>query len=140
MPGRLCLTHGCHGARLVDDSYNANPDSVSVAIQVLASAPGRRSLVLGDLAELGPDQIALHTEIGERAKAAGIDQLFTCGVLSEAASRSFGKGARHFADPDQLTDALLLHMSAEDSMLIKGSRTAAMDQVVSRLTAGAGAC
>ncbi len=140
VPGRLCLTQGCHGARLVDDSYNANPDSVSVAIQVLASAPGRRSLVLGDLAELGPDQQALHTEIGERAKAAGIDQLFTCGVLSEAASRSFGKGARHFADSDQLTDALLQDLSAEDSMLIKGSRAAAMDQVVSSLTAGAGAC
>ena len=140
VPGRLCLTHGCRGARLVDDSYNANPDSVSVAIQVLASAPGRRSLVLGDLAELGPDQIALHKEIGERAKAAGIDQLFTCGALSAAASRSFGKGARHFADSDQLTDVLLQYVSAEDSILIKGSRTAAMDQVVSRLTAGAGAC
>jgi UDP-N-acetylmuramoyl-tripeptide--D-alanyl-D-alanine ligase len=140
VPGRLCLTQGCHGARLVDDSYNANPDSVSVAIQVLASAPGRRSLVLGDLAELGPDQVALHTEIGERAKAAGIDQLFTCGVLSEAASRSFGKGARHFADADQLTDSLQQQMSAEDSLLIKGSRAAAMDQVVTSLTAGAGSC
>ena len=106
----MCLTPGCRGARLVDDSYNANPDSVSVAIQVLASAPGRRSLVLGDLAELGPEQIALHTEIGERAKAAGIDQLFTCGALSAAASRSFGKGARHFADSDQLTDVLLQYV------------------------------
>lgn len=140
VPGRLCLTQGYHGARLVDDSYNANPDSVSMAIQVLASAPGRRSLVLGDLAELGPEQEALHTEIGERAKAAGIDQLFTCGVLSEAASLAFGKGARHFSDSDQLTDALLQELGAEDSMLIKGSRAAAMDQVVSSLTAGAEAC
>lgn len=140
VPGRLCLTQGHHGARLVDDSYNANPDSVSMAIQVLASAPGRRSLVLGDLAELGPEQEALHTEIGERAKAAGIDQLFTCGVLSEAASLAFGKGARHFSDSDQLTDALLQELGAEDSMLIKGSRAAAMDQVVSSLTAGAEAC
>ena len=140
VPGRLCLAQGCQGARLVDDSYNANPDSVSAAIQVLASAPGRRRLVLGDLGELGPDQVALHTEIGERAKAAGIDQLFTCGVLSAAASRSFGKGARHFADSDQLSDALLQDMSAEDSILIKGSRMAAMDQVVNRLSAGAGAC
>lgn len=138
--GRLCLIQGCHGARLVDDSYNANPDSVSVAIQVLASAPGRRSLVLGDLGELGADQIALHAEIGERARAAGIEQLFTCGELSEAASRSFGKGARHFADRDQLSDALLRNMDAEDSLLIKGSRMAAMDQVVARLTAGAPAC
>ena len=140
VPGRLCLTPGCHGARLVDDSYNANPDSVSAAIQVLASAPGRRSLVLGDLAELGSDQAGLHREIGERARAAGIDQLFTCGVLSEAASRSFGKGARHYADSERLTDALLRNMSAEDSILIKGSRMAAMDQVVTRLTAGAGRC
>lgn len=140
VPGRLCLTSGCYGARLIDDSYNANPDSVSVAIEVLASAPGRRSLVLGDLAELGPEQVALHTQIGEQAKAAGIDQLFTCGQLSQAASSSFGRGARHFPDTEQLVDALQQYMGAEDSVLIKGSRAAAMDQVVSRLSAGGSAC
>jgi len=140
MAGRLCLVQGCHGARLVDDSYNANPDSVLMAIQVLVSAPGRRSLVLGDLGELGTDQIALHAEIGKRARAAGIEQLFTCGVLSEAASRTFGKGARHFTDREQLSEALLQQMCAEDSLLIKGSRAAAMDQVVAKLSAGVTAC
>ena len=140
VPGRLCLMRGCQGARLVDDSYNANPDSVSVAIEVLASAPGRRSLVLGDLAELGPEQAALHAEIGEQARPAGIDQLFTCGVLSEAASNRFGRGARHFSGVEQLTDALQQYMGADESVLIKGSRAAAMDKVVACLAAGGSAC
>jgi len=138
--GRLCMRQGKGGARLVDDSYNANPDSVAVAIQVLASAPGRRVLVLGDLGELGVEQIDLHSEIGTQAKAAGIDQLFTCGVLSEAASHSFGKGARHFAEREHLTEFLLGQMNAEDSILVKGSRAAAMDQVVSGLSAEVTAC
>jgi UDP-N-acetylmuramoyl-tripeptide--D-alanyl-D-alanine ligase len=128
--GRLCPLPGMAGARLIDDSYNANPDSVAAAIAVLAAAPGRRTLVLGDLAELGKGASGLHAELGERARAAGIDRLFACGEMSGAAVRGFGAGGRHFADQQSLIEALADSLGAEDSILIKGSRSARMDRVV----------
>jgi len=131
--GRLCPMAGIGGARVVDDSYNANPDSVAAAIAVLAAAPGRRTLVLGDLAELGRGASGLHAELGERARAAGIDRLFAYGELSGVAVRSFGAGGRHFTDQQALIDDLLDSMAAEDSVLVKGSRSSRMDRVVSAI-------
>lgn len=133
VPGRLCPLPGIGGSRVVDDSYNANPESVAAAIMVLAAAPGRRTLVLGDLAELGRGASGLHAEIGERARAAGIDRLFACGELSGAAVRSFGAGGRHFTAQQELIDHLCDHVGAEDSVLVKGSRSARMDRVVQAL-------
>jgi UDP-N-acetylmuramoyl-tripeptide--D-alanyl-D-alanine ligase len=130
VPGRLCPLPGVGGARVIDDSYNANPESVAAAIAVLAAAPGRRTLVLGDLAELGKGSSGLHAEIGERARAAGIDRLFACGDLSGVAVRSFGAGGVHYTEQQGLIDDLLASLGAEDSVLIKGSRSARMDRVV----------
>jgi len=138
--GRLRPLRGCAGMRLVDDSYNANPDSVSAAIEVLRTAPGRKVLVLGDLAELGQERAGLHGEIGSSARAAGIDLLFSCGPLSAAAVERFGRGGRWFADQQQLIDVLLRELSAEDSVLVKGSRSARMDRVVLALSAEGGSC
>jgi UDP-N-acetylmuramoyl-tripeptide--D-alanyl-D-alanine ligase len=138
--GRLCPLPGRGGARLIDDSYNANPDSVLAALQVLATAPGRRSLVLGDLAELGADAAALHAELGRQAAAAGIDRLLAVGPLSAAAVQAFGPGARHFAEQQALVEALAGDLSAEDSVLVKGSRSARMDRVVDALRATEAAC
>lgn len=100
--GRLQIHPCILGARLIDDTYNANPDSVSAAIEVLAALPGQRILVLGDMGELGPEAAELHREIGRKAKAAGIDRLFALGSQSIHAVQGFGPGARHFERIEEL--------------------------------------
>ena len=132
--GRLQPLRRADGIWVIDDSYNANPDSVAAAIAVLAAAPGRKLLVIGDLAELGPDSADLHAGIGRQARAAGVDALCTVGVSSAATSRAFGAGATHFADQSALVDALGPTLGASDVVLVKGSRSAAMDRVVAALT------
>jgi UDP-N-acetylmuramoyl-tripeptide--D-alanyl-D-alanine ligase len=133
VPGRLCLHHTMAGYRLIDDSYNANPDSVDAAIEVLRGATGIRYLVLGDLAELGDDAEALHATIGEQAKQAGLEHLYTLGELSRSAVQSFGDGGEAFTELDQLVDALHAATQRGDAVLVKGSRSAGMDRVVERL-------
>jgi len=140
VPGRLCPLPAVAGATLVDDSYNANPDSVLAALQVLVAAPGRRTLVLGDLAELGADAGSLHRQLGEAAAAAGIERLLTCGDLSREASRAFPREARHFDVRDTLIDALRHELGGDDVVLVKGSRSARMDEVVTSLAAEDAAC
>jgi UDP-N-acetylmuramoyl-tripeptide--D-alanyl-D-alanine ligase len=129
VPGRLCPRRA--GAlRLIDDTYNANPDSIAAAIAVLVGLPGRHWLVLGDLGELGPQSLDLHREVGERALAAGVERLATVGDLSAAASAAFGSGARHFRDPALLVEALRIELAEDDLVLVKGSRAARMERVV----------
>jgi UDP-N-acetylmuramoyl-tripeptide--D-alanyl-D-alanine ligase len=140
VPGRLCPLAGIDGARVIDDSYNANPDSVLAALRVLAAAPGRRTLVLGDLAELGEGAEAMHGQLGRQAAELGIERLFATGPLSAAATAAFGPGGRHFADQQGLIDALGSDISGEDSVLVKGSRSARMDRVVLALRAGEAPC
>lgn len=137
--GRLQPLAGIGGVRLIDDSYNANPDSVAAAINVLATAPGRRFLVLGDLAELGPEAERLHQSLGEQAKKAGIEHLFCTGDSCRAAVRGFGGAGQHFSDQEALAEALRETLQAEDCVLIKGSRSARMERVVDALTEKGGA-
>jgi UDP-N-acetylmuramoyl-tripeptide--D-alanyl-D-alanine ligase len=133
VPGRLQSRCGRGGMRIIDDSYNANPDSVHMAIEVLRQAPGRRVLVLGDLGELGEDSAALHQELGRMARQGGVECLFTCGGLSAHCSREFGDGAQHFAAREALLSHLGKVLVATDTVLIKGSRAAAMEEVVQAL-------
>lgn len=133
--GRLCAVAGRQGARLVDDTYNANPDSVLAALTVLQAAPGRRTLVMGDLAEMGGDGNRMMAQIGTAVQRAGIDAFYTCGGASEVASQAYGDGARHFADQARLIEHLQETTGAEDTLLIKGSRSAAMERVVAALAA-----
>jgi UDP-N-acetylmuramoyl-tripeptide--D-alanyl-D-alanine ligase len=135
VPGRLCPRRAA-GLRLIDDTYNANPDSLAAAIAVLVALPGRRWLVLGDLGELGPQALDLHREVGERARAAGVERLATVGALSAAASESFGSGARHFASQEALLDHLRGALEPDDLVLVKGSRSARMELVVQGLEEG----
>ena len=134
--GRLQTRLTATGLRVIDDSYNANPDSVNAAIKVLQSAPGRHWLVMGDLAELGEAAVSLHAGIGERARAAGIDRLWCCGPLSRAAVEQFGPNGRHFEDRETLAAALNQAVRVGDTVLVKGSRSSRMEQVVAALLAG----
>ena len=131
--GRLRSEAMPGGWTLVDDSYNANPGSVGAAIETLALAAGERWLVLGDMAELGPGARALHEGIGARAKAAGIDRLFAVGPLSVAAAAAFGAHGEHHADKAALAASLARQLHAGVTCLVKGSRSAGMEQVVSAL-------
>jgi UDP-N-acetylmuramoyl-tripeptide--D-alanyl-D-alanine ligase len=122
-----------NGARLIDDSYNANPGSVAAAIQTLAARPGERWLVLGDMRELGVGEGALHAQVGQAARAARIDRLYTVGALSAAAARAFGAAARHFDSQAALSEALAKDLRCGTTCLVKGSRGSRMDRVVSAL-------
>jgi UDP-N-acetylmuramoyl-tripeptide--D-alanyl-D-alanine ligase len=118
---------------LVDDSYNANPDSVLAALAVLAGLPGPRWAVLGDMAEVGMQGPAFHAEVGERARALGIEHLWAVGELgahTTAAAAGPGTAARHFASIEALLQALHAAPPAAGALLVKGSRAARMERVV----------
>lgn len=132
--GRLQSKVTSEGATLIDDTYNANPDSVKAAIHVLAQGTGHRVLVLGDLGELGAFAGELHREVGEAAKAAGIEGLCTLGEASAAASTAFGAGARHFGSLDDLIDHLRGALRDGTTVLVKGSRFMRMERVVDALS------
>lgn len=134
--GRLNPRVGDGGLRLIDDSYNANPDSVRAAIDVLMGLPGRHCLVLGDLGELGPDAEELHRGLGEAARAAGVDALYTVGKLSALAADAFGEDGRHYSDRTSLIADLRGRLGADDLVLVKGSRLAAMERVADALCGG----
>ena len=119
---------------LVDDTYNANPDSVRAAIDVLADLPGPRILVLGDMGEVGHEGPAFHAEAGRYALARGIDQLLAHGDLVRSAVDVF-PGARHFASMDELNDAVLAGLPHASSVLVKGSRFMRMERVVEAVVA-----
>ncbi|MCF6782673.1 UDP-N-acetylmuramoyl-tripeptide--D-alanyl-D-alanine ligase [Stutzerimonas stutzeri] len=124
-----------NGVRLIDDSYNANPASIRAATDVLAAFPGRTLLVLGDMGELGSWAEQSHTEVGRYA-AGKVDALLAVGPLMKDAVEAFGAGGRHYADQQELIEALRLEQG-NTTILIKGSRSAAMDKVVAALGASA---
>ncbi|MDD3650765.1 UDP-N-acetylmuramoyl-tripeptide--D-alanyl-D-alanine ligase [Immundisolibacter sp.] len=136
VPGRLYPLTGQAGARLIDDSYNANPLSVRAAIEVLAGLPGERLLVLGDMRELGADAARLHADCGAAARAAGIEHLVTLGPLATHAASAFGAGAVACTELAQVIDAAGALLQPDLIALIKGSRSAGMERVVQALAAG----
>ncbi len=131
--GRLQKKRAHNQAMLIDDTYNANPDSVRAAIDVLAQVAGPTVLVLGDMGEVGSDGPAYHEEIGSYAKQRGLDQLYTLGELACHSSTSFGDGACHFADIDGLLQRLDVCVDSKTTVLIKGSRFMKMERVVTYL-------
>jgi len=121
------------GIRVIDDSYNANPDSLAAAVEVLTGLPGRHLLVLGDFGELGSDSGALHETMGASARAAGVERLYAVGPLGARAVAGFGAGARHFDDQQGLLATLGAELEADDVVLVKGSRASGMDRVADAL-------
>lgn len=133
--GRLKITRAINDARLVDDSYNANPGSLQAALDSVRPASGEYWLALGDMAELGDDAESAHRQAGEAARAAGVQRLFTLGRLSRLAAEGFGEGAAHYDDHQGLIDALSRTIAPGVTLLVKGSRSARMDRVAKALLA-----
>ncbi len=119
---------------LLDDSYNANVGSMTAAVQVLSEMPGYRVMVVGDMAELGDESEACHIQVGEAAKASGIDRVLSAGHLSKNISQASGVG-EHFADKAALIARLKTLVEEQQivTVLVKGSRSAAMEEVVHAL-------
>jgi UDP-N-acetylmuramoyl-tripeptide--D-alanyl-D-alanine ligase len=132
--GRLQRRSGFNGALVVDDTYNANPDSMRAALDVLATVPGRRIFVMGDMGEVGEAAGQFHDEIGGYAKSQGVDLLFALGDLSAAAAANFGAGGRHFKRLEDLVEALKSEMGPETTVLVKGSRFMRMERVAEAVT------
>jgi UDP-N-acetylmuramoyl-tripeptide--D-alanyl-D-alanine ligase len=133
--GRMSRQLGINRALIIDDSYNANPGSVRAAIDVLSVRQEQRILVLGDLAELGENAEELHAQLGVYARQKNIDHFYTLGVFTKHASAAFGQqtGQHHFTERDALITALKNIATPSTTILIKGSRSAKMDLVVSAL-------
>ena len=131
--GRLNVQQGKNGAQVIDDTYNANPLSLNAAIDVLTERSGELCLVLGDMAELGESALALHFEAGQQAKKMGVTKLYALGDLSRKAVEGFGDGAEFFEDRDTLIEALMKSMDDATTVLVKGSRSMAMENIVSAL-------
>ncbi|MDX9945026.1 MAG: UDP-N-acetylmuramoyl-tripeptide--D-alanyl-D-alanine ligase, partial [Azonexus sp.] len=132
--GRLQRRVGKRGAQILDDTYNANPDSVRAGIDVLAATVGRKLLVLGDMGEIGEASSQYHDEIGGYAKSQGIDRLFALGEASRQAARNFGEGARHFCQLEKLIAAVDKELGPETTVLVKGSRFMKMERVANALS------
>ncbi|MBV2130557.1 UDP-N-acetylmuramoyl-tripeptide--D-alanyl-D-alanine ligase [Arsukibacterium indicum] len=133
--GRTNIIELNKNIKLIDDSYNANVESVKAAIDLLASYQGYRVLLLGDMAELGANARLYHEEIGLYAKEAGINLLFTLGVLSQSASDLFNGQGSHFSSRQSMLDRLLPLITTQQNvtLLVKGSRSAKMELVVQDL-------
>lgn len=131
--GRLEPRTGVGGITLFDDSYNSNPRSVIAAAQFLAALDGESILVLGDMGELGDSSAALHREVGEAVREAGIDRLFATGPLSSSTVEAFGDGGDWFESIDALVDALRTAARPRVNVLVKGSRSMRMERIVAAL-------
>ena len=132
--GRLKVV--CNSSRLflIDDSYNANPDSVNAAAQVLSGLPGASILVLGDMGEVGDQSEQVHQEVGSTAKSLGIDAMYCVGEASQHSAAAFGEGALYFERLEDLITQLSQTVNNKKyNVLVKGSRFMKMERVVDAL-------
>lgn len=137
--GRLQRCAGLNGAILLDDTYNANPDSVRAGIDVLAATIGKKVLVLGDMGEIGEMTGQFHDEVGGYAKSQGVDRLFAFGESSLLAAHNFGVGGVHCKKIEELIAAVIAELGSDTAagttVLVKGSRFMQMERVVNAITA-----
>ena len=133
--GRLQPKPGRNGIVVIDDSYNANPDSVRAAIDVLAASERPRVLVLGDMGEVGVQGEAFHEEVGRYAKEAGVDRLIAVGRLARSATRAFGAGGEHLDSIEAVIARAQGLTALRGTILVKGSRFMRMERVVEHLVA-----
>ena len=131
--GRLQLKTAANGAQVIDDTYNANPDSMKAALDVLQHYRQRSWFVMGDMGELGADAADMHTMVGRYAKDSGVDNLYALGTQSQLAAQAFGSQGQHFDSLEALVAALKNNLAADDVVLVKGSRFMQMERVVNAL-------
>jgi UDP-N-acetylmuramoyl-tripeptide--D-alanyl-D-alanine ligase len=136
--GRLVPRTTPRGGVVIDDTYNANPDSVRAAIDVLAAAPGERWVALGDMGEVGEQGPEFHREIGTYARDAGVARMYAAGDLMRDAVAAFGAGATHYETVEDLAAALAQAATPQVAILVKGSRFMRMERVVQALCGDAG--
>jgi len=130
---RLERKQGLAGAAVIDDTYNANPESMRAAIAVLARAAGTKLLVLGDMGELGAAAERSHATLGLDARAAHIDRVFALGELSKRTAAAFGAGATHYENIEDLVTDLRAALAPDVTVLVKGSRFMRMERVVAAI-------
>lgn len=135
--GRLVERSGVGGCRLLDDSYNANPDSFTAALAVLAEAGGSRWAVVGEMGELGTATARAHERLGAEARRSGVERLWAYGPSASRTCSGFGDGAEVVQDLDVLAETLRGSLGPGITLLIKGSRSNALEHLVERLVAGA---
>ena len=135
IPGRLTLIDGPRGCRLLDDTYNANPGAVKAALEALAKMPAPRWCFLGAMGELGDASASFHAQIGHYARELGIDFLGTLGAEAEPAAHAFGERGCHFMDWAALLRHAHDHLPSGASVLVKGSRSAGMERLITELRA-----
>jgi UDP-N-acetylmuramoyl-tripeptide--D-alanyl-D-alanine ligase len=133
--GRLQRKRAAGGALILDDTYNANPESVRAAIDVLAQSAGRTILVFGDMGELGAAAPRLHGTLGGYAKSVGIERVMTLGEQSALTAKAFGPGGRHYDSIEELIADLRGRLGHDVTVLVKGSRFMRMERVVEALEA-----
>jgi UDP-N-acetylmuramoyl-tripeptide--D-alanyl-D-alanine ligase len=138
VPGRLQRRPGRSGSTVIDDTYNANPESMKAAIRVLAAQPGRTVFVMGDMGELGEQGPQMHAEVGAFARESGVDVLLATGEASRKAVEAFGSGARHFPTTGALVEAAGHEAAQGATILVKGSRFMQMERVADALALGDG--
>jgi UDP-N-acetylmuramoyl-tripeptide--D-alanyl-D-alanine ligase len=138
--GRLQFKPGRNGVLVIDDTYNANPDSARAAVDVLAASERPRVLILGDMGEVGAQGEAFHAELGRYAKDSGVDRMLAVGRLGRAAARAFGAGGEHFDSVEAVIARAQGLTALKGTMLVKGSRFMRMERVVEHLVAGEAAC
>ena len=132
--GRLQLMQGPRHSRLIDDSYNANPNSLEAGIKVVCALEGSAWLALGDMAELGDDALEHHRKAAEKARELGVEKMFAFGEMSCEASKLFADDGFCFESIEAMADSIANQIDAGINLLIKGSRSARMDRLVDRLT------
>ena len=135
VPGRMQPIAGSNGALLINDSYNANPNSFMAAIDSLVQLEGRLQVILGAFAELGDTSAEWHAEIGEQAKAAGVERFYATGINADHAVAAFGEGGRYFDNQVDLIEQSNELLHNQSIVLIKGSRSQRMENVIEALKA-----
>ena len=118
---------------IIDDCYNANPTSTKAGLDTLSQLGGRRIAILGDMKELGKDELALHREVGAYAKKVGIDMLVAVGPLSEATAEGYGEGAYYCATVERCIDRIKRYLQPGDTILVKASHSMQFERIVEAL-------